>query len=184
MYLGNEHNCYIIESDMDIWEEKFNIKKPDTCNRTAICCQMATALSPWEKLFTAKNNPSSKDFFSIFLPYPKKEMAREKFPDVYYMSLEVAKSRPNTNIEDLYFYYCRFLSPPDFCLIYEDRPSLCRGFPESPFDSISIRCGYFKWAKQCQHNYHNIKSEYNTLQLIQKSKLKFFLLSPGASWIK
>lgn len=168
---------------MDIWEKSTGIKKPITCNRKAICCQMATILKPWEKLSQASSSPGLKDFFNIFIPYGSREIAHQKFPSAYEECLSVVESRENTSIEDLYFYHCQFLKQPNECLIYEDRPSLCRSFPESPMDAIPRECGYFAWSERCKQHLEKMKHELDLLKRAEYEDYPFFVVSPGYSWI-
>lgn len=168
---------------MDVWEKKLNIKKPEACKRTAICCQTATSVSPWDKIHNAKNNPLLKDFFNIFIPYNSIDEIKTKFPEAYESCLKTAQTRKDINLNDIYFYHCRFLIQPNYCCIYEDRPTLCRHFPESPFDSIPRECGYYDWSKECKKAYIDLQLELRKLKLTQFSQCKFYLASPVTSWL-
>ncbi|MEW5821856.1 MAG: YkgJ family cysteine cluster protein [Cyanobacteriota bacterium] len=169
---------------MDIWEEKLNIKKPTSCNRMAYCCKAATSVKPWIKINNAKINQNLKDFFNIFYPYYSHEDVKNLMPDAYNACMEIAISRPDINIEDIYFYKCRFLRQPNNCMIYEDRPTLCRKYPDSPFDSIPITCGYNKWSIDCKQKHIMMQSQLHTLKFKQFARSSFYLISPVFSWIK
>jgi Fe-S-cluster containining protein len=169
---------------MDRWEQLLNISKPEICKRTAACCLTATSLEPWKKITAASKNQELKDFFNIFIPYLDKNDVKEKYPDAFKSSIEIASSRSSYKSENLYFYYCRFLDPPNHCQIYEDRPSLCRSFPESPFDAIPETCGYYEWACNCRQKYYELQTELKRLKLFQYSSSTFFITSPAGSWLK
>lgn len=168
---------------MNIWEEKLNIKPPAACNRTAICCQVVTSVEPWKKLAVAKANQSLKDFFNIFIPYQSHGFVINNFPDAYDACMKIVKGRQGVSFDHLYFYYCRFLTRPNICNIYEDRPTLCRNYPESPFDAISKECGYYKWSLECKKAYINMQQELTKLHFCQFSSFSFFIMSPSYSWI-
>ena len=115
------------------------------------------------------------------------------------------------NVENLVFYHCSFLSDNNKCLIYEDRPNLCREFPDSPLLVLAPGCAYEKWAADCKEKHFKLKEErlkykeelesiryqrkaIRLLEQLQritndKDKLAFLLpslnlVSPGASWMK
>lgn len=169
---------------MNVWEKRLNIKKPKACKRSATCCQTATSVSPWNKIHNAKNDPILKDFFNIFTPYKNQEEIKTKFPEAYQSSIEIARTRKDIRIEDIYFYHCRFLIQPNICPVYEDRPTICRSFPESPFDAIPETCGYYGWSKQCKTAYINLQLELRKLKLTQFAPCRFYIISPVTSWLK
>lgn len=170
---------------MDIWEEKFGISKNlSACKKTATCCLAATSVSPWIKINRAKNNQNLRDFFNIFIPYDSSDKVQKTFPEAYRTCMEVAESRSDVNKEEIYFYHCRFLKPPNHCQIYEDRPNLCRDYPDSPFDSISSTCGYYGWAKQCKKKLIELQLELMNAKLKEFSNYKIYLISPNYSWLR
>lgn len=169
---------------MDIWEEKFHIKKEGYCKRTATCCRSATSYQPWKKIHIASKDQNLKDFFNIFIPYESHETVKNIFPEAYEACIDVVKERKDINLKDVYFYYCRFFQPPNICPIYEDRPSLCRNFPESPFDAIPRTCGYYEWGRQCKKNYFKITQELAQLKFTQYMNSPFFILPLSISSIK
>jgi Fe-S-cluster containining protein len=169
---------------MDKWQKLLNIKRPEfACTGTGTCCQAATSIQPWNKIHKASYDQTLRDFFNIFIPYEDHTYVQKQYPEAYNACLEILKTRDNITINDLYFYRCRFIKPPNFCTIYEDRPTLCRNFPESPFDSIPSTCGYYSWAQECKKKYFTLQRELRKLKCRQYSEYKFYMLSPAKSWL-
>lgn len=169
-------------TEKDLWAEKFNIQKPESCNRKALCCKVATSVNPWEKLARAKYSPLLKDFFNIFIPYNSQEDVKKLYPEAYEACKNVAISR-NIKLEDVYFYRCRFIIEPNACPIYEDRPQLCRDYPDSPFDAIPSICGFHDWSQKCLKKNISLHQELYTLKFNQFKDHGFFIHSPGSSWL-
>jgi Fe-S-cluster containining protein len=113
----------------------------------------------------------------------------------------------------LVFYKCQYYSEEKKCLIYEDRPELCRNFPGSPFVILGKNCAYYDWAQKCKKKYNDLNQELDNLKKYKKEldnfkyqqeaiklnytlkgitdEYKFMwlcpsmsLVSPGQSWIK
>lgn len=110
-----------------------------------------------------------------------------------------AKSPKFKSPEQVLFYKCRFVGPDNTCMIYEDRPNLCREYPDTPFLLMHPGCGFENWSRECKEKYKQINDELKALKLIQKTlsvsshdititgsafPRKYFLFSPGASWLK
>ena len=196
---------------MEKWSKHLNIPLPE-CNRCGCCCICASPSTPYITLLekAAKGEDFARDFFSVFVPYKSVEEAKKTFPDVVERTLNVAEKAQS---EEPVFYKCRYHSEQAGCLVYEDRPQLCRDFPGSPYVILSERCTFYNWAKECKEKYkelkehleelkrykkelENYKYQQKALYLNQKIKTvpeeyKFMwlcssmcLISPGNSWIK
>ena len=202
-----------MNKDINKWSKYFNIKYPD-CSMCSQCCRCASPSTPADELIkkASENNDFAKDFFSIFIPYKSLEEARENNPEIVNRSLNACNSPDSkVNADNIVFYHCRYISDDNKCLIHEDRPQLCRDYPDSPFLIFAEGCSYEKWSKQCKDSYYDIqeqlkkyKKELNDLKYQQKSiKLlntvkkinnkeynfilfcpSMSLVSPGVSWIK
>ena len=197
------------------WSKNFNIILPE-CNKCGTCCNCASPSASYLKLLekAAAGEEFARDFFSIFFPYKNIEEPKTLYPDITERSIKaLSKDRVNLNPEDLVFYKCRYYSEEKQCLIYEDRPELCRDFPGSPFAILSEKCAYYNWAAECRVKYKDLtkeleklkkyKKELDNLKYQQKAlklnqdlktmndEYKFLLLcpsmsivSPGRSWLK
>ncbi len=198
---------------MEKWSKNLNIQLPE-CNKCGVCCICASPSVSYQKLFekAALGEDFARDFLSIFVPHKNIEEFKKLYPDIIersFNSMEKTGLKPS----DLVFYKCMYYSDEKKCLIYEDRPSLCRDFPGSPYVILGKQCAYYNWSIKCRQKYKELKeelenlkkckNELNNLKYQQKAinlnyKLKqipeeyklmwlcpsISLVSPGKSWIK
>lgn len=159
---------------MKSWEELLEINWPkpggtqSLCDQSGECCRGAAQLAPWQNTLknAAQGDTSARDFLNQFIPYASLEQARANAPSGVEANLALSTERGD-NLNDLVFYHCRFLKGKNSCQIYEDRPSLCREFPESPFTSIPGCCGYAKLATTCKQKITDMKTELARLKEAQ-----------------
>jgi len=153
------------------WSEQFNIPFPE-CNMCGHCCKCASpSVSTAELIEKAKNGDGfARDFLSIFVPYENIEDAKKVSPSIVERSFQVCEAPASKISKDqLVFYRCKFLSEENKCLIYEDRPQLCRNYPDSPFLVFSKTCSYYSWAIECRKRYKDLKKELKELKELQKA---------------
>jgi Fe-S-cluster containining protein len=115
------------------------------CKRTGTCCRLASSeFSYAELLEKAKNNDNyASQFTQVFVPYEKIEDARAVFPQ--YVDLLLAKFGEDGGLN---FFHCKYLKGDNVCPIYEDRPQICRDFPDNPLAIIPPTCGYYAWKEE------------------------------------
>ncbi|MEI7473629.1 MAG: YkgJ family cysteine cluster protein [bacterium] len=199
---------------MNKWEEMLGIKFPE-CKQTGQCCKMASPSVPASLLLekAAEGDDYARDFFSIFMPYNSLKEALAVNEKTVKRSLKAAEEQ-GINPNEIVFYHCRFIGENNSCLIHEDRPQLCRDYPDTPFLVFSESCIYNGWSKECREKYKELKEEAKALneqrkiirdmqlqqQLLNKYKvLKSFktneaksvyllgnlsIVSPKAYWLK
>lgn len=116
-----------------------------TCARCTSCCRLASSEYSYEELQErAKNGDKfSKEFISIFVPYKSIEEPRKLYPD--YINLLEEKFKDQTQ---LHFYYCPKLGQDGLCTDYENRPNICRDFPNNPLVALPIKCSYNEWKEE------------------------------------
>lgn len=151
---------------MQEWEQLLGIRWPKSaCDRSGECCRGAAQSAPWQNLLknAAAGDLTARSFLNQYIPYPTLEEARRHAPDGVAASLAIAQARSDKP-EDIIFYHCRFLKGQSECQIYEDRPALCREFPESPFGAIPSCCGYANITRQCLSKIDELKQELMTLK--------------------
>lgn len=201
---------------MEKWAEKLNIPLPE-CSKCGVCCLCATPSVSYRELLerAAKGDKFARDFFTIFVPYKNLEAARKISEDIVDKTVESCrKGTNNIPVEELVFYHCRHYHFEKKCLIYEDRPQLCRDFPGSPFTMMNKECAFYEWGKKCKIKYKELNKEIEDLKKYQKElenmreqkrledlhhRLKTLtdeeyryiltlpslcVVSPGSSWIK
>ncbi len=115
------------------------------CVGCATCCNLACSeFSPEELKQKAQNGDNfAKQFLSVFIPYNSKEEARKVYPE-YIELLEKNKEY------DVYFYHCPKLTEDKRCSDYENRPQICRDFPDNPLSILPSACGYKKWKEEVE----------------------------------
>ncbi len=151
---------------MEKWAETFNLPLP-SCNKCGSCCICATPSVSYKELLekAAKGEEFARDFYSIFIPYQNITDAEKICADTVKNTLESSnKGKNNINKNELVFYKCKYYSDSKKCLIYEDRPELCRDFPGSPFVLLNKKCAYFVWAKECKIKYKEFQNEIENLK--------------------
>jgi len=199
---------------MNKWSEIFGIPYPE-CKKTGQCCECSSPSSPAIKILekAANNDEFSRDFLNIFVPYKNIEEVKKLFPKILERNLEAIKKSDcgEVNENNIVFYKCRFLKQDKNCAIYEDRPTLCRDFPDSPFLVFAPGCAYENWGKNCKESYKAMmenkevykkaledlryqKKAIRTAKYLSRISNPDYkpvillpslsLVSPGASWIK
>ena len=155
---------------MKKWSKNFNIPLPE-CDKCGTCCNCASPSASYRKLLekAASGEDFARDFFSIFVPYKNIDEVKTFYPDIVERSLKAYSGNNNDiKLEDLIFYKCRYYSDEKQCLIYEDRPELCRDFPGSPYAILGEKCSYYNWAKECKQKYKDLMKELDDLKKYKK----------------
>ena len=115
------------------------------CVGCATCCNLACSeFSPVELKQKAENGDNfAAQFLSVFVPYASKEDARKVYPE-YIKMLEENKE------DNVYFYHCPMLTEDKRCSDYENRPQICRDFPDNPLSILPKSCGYKQWKDEIE----------------------------------
>jgi Fe-S-cluster containining protein len=148
------------------WEELLGVQWPENaCDQSGECCRGAAQLAPWKNLLplAATGDATARDFLNQYVAYPSRETAQESAPYAVEASLQVAHAKGYRSAE-IIFYHCRYLKGKNECQIYEDRPTLCRTFPESPFGAIPSCCGYYAEARRCLSQIESLRQELAVLK--------------------
>lgn len=118
-------------------------RKNYACKGCATCCNLACSeFSPEELKLKAKNGDKfAQQFTSIFIPYASKEAARKVYPE-YISLLEQNKE------SEVYFYHCPKLTEDKRCSDYENRPQICRDFPDNPLTLLPVSCVFCEWKNK------------------------------------
>ncbi len=146
---------------MNEWSKQFNIEYPQ-CNKCGTCCKCASPSSHIEELKekALKGDSVAQDFLDIFIPYETIEEAKAVDSSIVERSMKICENPENKiNIDNLTFYRCKYLADDDSCQIYEDRPSICRNYPDSPFLVFSNSCAYKDWAEKCRKEYNKLQND-------------------------
>ena len=134
----------------DIYEKIQLIEKRRqcfSCGRCTSCCKLASSEYSYEELKERAENGDkfSKEFVSIFIPYKSIEEPRKIYPD-YVEMLE----KETEDINSIHFYYCPKLGKDGLCTDYENRPDICRDFPNNPLVALPLKCSYNQWKQEVE----------------------------------
>ena len=127
------------------WTEIIDYRNNFECKGCATCCNLACSEFSYDELRKrAKNGDDfATQFTSIFVPYSSKEEARNVYP-------EYIKLLEDSLEENVYFYHCPKLTKDKKCSDYENRPKICRVFPDNPLDILPESCGFYEWRQEVE----------------------------------
>lgn len=127
------------------------LRKMTGCVGCGVCCRLACSeFSPSELYEKAKNGDNyASQFIKTFVPYGSEDEVSKIFPQY----LAMLKNRKE---EGYYFYHCPKVTEDNRCPDYDNRPQICRDFPDNPLAFLPVSCGYNGWK---------LKSEYLSLKM-------------------
>lgn len=111
-----------------------------SCIGCGACCKLACSEFSFEelKLKAQKGDGFAGQFTQTFIPYESVEDAKKVYPQ-YIKLLE------EENETGYYFYHCLKVTEDNRCPDYENRPQICRDFPDNPLAFLPPVCGYKDW---------------------------------------
>ena len=127
------------------WREIISYRENFNCKGCATCCNLACSeFSPEElEKRASQGDKFAKQFTSIFVPYKTHEEAEKIYP-------EYLKLLSDNKDGEVYFYHCPKLTDCKRCSDYENRPDICRHFPDNPLDILPESCGFYDWKKEVE----------------------------------
>ena len=116
------------------------------CAGCGVCCRFAVSEFSFQELqIRAKNgDKTAQKFVETFVPYNTLDDARQVFPE-YVELLE------NNTDGSFYIYHCPKVTQNNRCPDYENRPEICRDFPDNPAAFLPVCCGYSGWKSQTEN---------------------------------
>lgn len=145
-----EFSAYLNEKLLkDIAKKKQEIyacQKDFDCLGCGACCKLACSeFSHQELCEKAKQGDNfAKQFVSVFVPYKNVDDVKKIYPEYFEMLSAQGES------EQTYFYHCPKVSSDNRCPDYENRPQICRDFPDNPLGLLPKTCGYSAWSKKIE----------------------------------
>ena len=110
----------------------------DECNciGCGVCCNFAVSEFSFEELqLKAKNGDNfASQFISVFIPYENMNEVENVYPEYVQMLNDSGES-------GYYFYHCPKVTEDNRCSDYENRPQICRDFPDNPIAFLPKNCG-------------------------------------------
>lgn len=127
------------------WREILAYRDNFHCKGCAVCCNLACSEFSYEELLEKAQNGDkfAMQFTKIFVPYQSRQEAEKVYP-------EYLKLLDDTIDEDVYFYHCPKLNECKRCSDYENRPQICRDFPDNPLSILPKSCGFYEWRKEVE----------------------------------
>lgn len=117
------------------------------CKRTGTCCRLASSEFSYQELQEKAQNGDNfaGQFTSIFIPYNNINEIRDIFPEY----VDMVDSRLDAD-EKIYYYHCPHITDDNLCSMYENRPQICRDFPNNPLAILPPNCGFKEWKEEVQ----------------------------------
>ena len=136
----------IAQGIYDKWMKMFEYRKQFECIGCATCCKLACSEFSYEQLQkkAAKGDNFATQFISVFIPYEDENVARAIYPEYFELLAEKLDG------EKSYFYHCPKLTSENRCSDYENRPQICRDFPDNPISLLPKACGYSCWKDEVE----------------------------------
>lgn len=128
------------------WMQILDYRKNFNCVGCATCCKLACSEFSYEELKEkAKNGDNfANQFTSIFSPYENENEAKKIYPEYFELLNE------KLNGEKVYFYHCPKLTSDNQCPNYENRPQICKDFPDNPLSFLPESCSFYKWKEEVE----------------------------------
>lgn len=127
------------------WNEILAYRKEFSCIGCGTCCRLACSEFSFDELkIKAQHGDNfANQFLSVFVPYNSKEEARKIYPE-YIKLLEHNKE------DKVYFYHCPKINDCCRCTDYNNRPQICRDFPDNPLTLLPESCGFAPWKREVE----------------------------------
>ncbi|MBR1943430.1 YkgJ family cysteine cluster protein [bacterium] len=130
-----------IQLQRELVKEK---RKQFNCKMCGACCRLAISeFSPTQLLEKAsRGDKFAKEFISTFSPYNDVSEAEKQFK----LYVELLKESG----EQVYYYYCKKVTEDNRCSDYENRPAICRDYPDNPIQMLHPTCAFIGWHESIQ----------------------------------
>ena len=128
------------------WMKMLDYRKDFKCIGCATCCKLACSEFSYDELKqkAANGDKFATQFVSVFIPYETQEEAKAIYPEYFELLAEKLED------DNVYFYHCPKLTDENRCSDYENRPSICRDFPDNPLSFLPKACGYSSWKDEIE----------------------------------
>ncbi len=139
-----------LKDAIERWMKILEYRNYFSCSNCGACCKLACSeFSPEELKEKANNNDNfAQQFISTFIPYNNKDEAKNVYPEYFELLNKEIKSQNIT--QEVYYYHCPKITQDNLCPDYENRPQICRDFPDNPIGFLPKTCGYTKWKEEVE----------------------------------
>ncbi len=160
---------------MGSYEENYLDKRPQSlCKMCGKCCRDVTTSTPYKKLKEMAENgdEGAIDFLSVFVPYETIEAAKAVDEGVVNNIISMLSMDGQYKEDETSFYYCKYLRDDNMCSNYENRLTLCKHFPSTPWAIVPPGCGFEGWLfmkrEEDKQKVRLAKEELLELKLLRK----------------
>lgn len=160
---------------MTSYEESYLNQRPQhLCNMCGKCCRVVYIPIPYSELLEKykAGEQAAIDFLDIFVPYESISKAKEVDSSIVDNIIALSKiDNPNFDETRMTFYYCKYLQNNNMCGNYENRPTLCRHFPSTPWSIVPPGCGFEGWLfgrrEEAKAQIRKVKEELLDLKVLE-----------------
>lgn len=140
-----ELTCRLDKDSKELKNNLDTLRKQSSCVGCGTCCRFAVSEFSLGELQekVRKGDVFAKQFVETFQPYENIEVAKQIFP-------EYIKLLEDFGEEGYYIYHCPKVTSDNKCPDYENRPQICRDFPDNPIAFLPLSCGYLSWKKEAE----------------------------------
>lgn len=117
-----------------------------SCSGCGACCKLACSEFSREELLEKAQNGDNyaSQFVGVFVQYKSEDEAKSIYPEYF----EFLKEK--TQGEKVYFYHCPKVTADNKCCDYENRPPICKNFPDNPIGFLPKNCGFTRWKEEVE----------------------------------
>lgn len=136
-----------------------------SCVGCGVCCRFAVSeFSPAELELKAKNGDNyACQFVKTFIPYDSIDDARLVYPEyVDFLDKNVSGK--------YYIYHCPKVTKDSKCPDYENRPQICRDFPEINSLFLPKVCGFNPWKLKSESVWLKLNAVTEILDFYKNNK--------------
>lgn len=128
------------------WMQMSSYRDNFNCVGCATCCKLACSEFSYDELKQKAQNGDNfaTQFVSIFIPYEDENEPKKIYPEYFELLQEKLEG------EKVYFYHCPKLTEENRCSDYENRPQICRDFPDNPLSLLPTACGFCQWKSEVE----------------------------------
>ena len=137
-----------ISRDIFLKIQEINSKRNEcSCACCGSCCNLASSEFSWDELLEKAQNGDkfAEEFTQIFIPYDSVDEARDIYPD--YVSLVEKQFADDMGI---HFFHCPKIGSDNLCSDYDNRPQICRDFPNNPLVVFPPVCAFRPWKDEVE----------------------------------
>jgi len=147
-----------------VYKTMMDKKQEYQCCRCDACCKFSTSEFSYTQLKqrAMRGNKFAEEFVSIYEPFKDEQEAREANPLLF--------DAMNDLVKDLKIYYYHCKKYDNGCTCYENRPDICKNYPNNPLKILPPSCSFNAWKEEVNKQSQLLKAKTDIMEFY-KSKL-------------